>query len=311
MIVTLGTTPALQRTMRFQSLRVDSVNRAIAVHEHTAGKSNNAARVVHTMGKPCIATGFLGGSSGEFCRRELESAGIAQQFVEVQAKTRTCITLIDQTLHTATELVEESPAVTRDDAQNLLNQLDDLLKAAKVLILAGTLAPGCGEDFYARCTSAANTRNVPVILDAKGQALKLALKHNPFIVKPNRSELATTVGGEIESTADLQRAIRQIIDMGATWAVVSNGAAETIVSNGQEFRKIQSPTVNVISPIGSGDALAAGLAMALMDGKAVPEACISGVACGTANAMSEYSGYVNAGDVLRLQLQIKVEPLVY
>ncbi len=108
MIVTLGTTPALQRTMRFESLRVDSVNRAIAVHEHTAGKSNNAARVIHTMGTRCIATGFLGGRSGEFCRRELESAGIAHQFVEVQANTRTCITLIDQTQHTATELVEES-----------------------------------------------------------------------------------------------------------------------------------------------------------------------------------------------------------
>ncbi|HEX3357842.1 MAG TPA: 1-phosphofructokinase family hexose kinase [Tepidisphaeraceae bacterium] len=310
MIITLGTTPALQRTMRFESLRVDGVNRALNVHEHASGKSINVARVIHTMRKPCIATGFLGGKNGAFCQQEMESSGIEQSFVEVNANTRICTTLIDQTNHSATELVEEAAAITADDARNLLEHLQELLKRARVLVLAGTIAPGCGQDFYARCASLANSRNVPVILDAKGEALKVALEQKPFVVKPNQSELATTVGGVIKSIGDLQQAIREVVSMGASWVVVTNGAAETVVSNGREFWTVQTPKVPVINPIGSGDALAAGIAMGLTDRKSLPEACLDGIACGAANAMTEQAGHVRVDDVLRLRAQIKLQSSV-
>ena len=44
MIVCLGTTPALARTMEFDGLAVDAVNRATRVYEYAAGKAVNAAR---------------------------------------------------------------------------------------------------------------------------------------------------------------------------------------------------------------------------------------------------------------------------
>src|SRR5205807_5505365 len=96
MILTLGTTPALQRTTSFSHLTVNAVNRATDVREYASGKGVNVARVIHTMGEPCIATGFLGGDRGDFCRRGMDAAGIAHDFVTVAAPTRMCITLLDQ-----------------------------------------------------------------------------------------------------------------------------------------------------------------------------------------------------------------------
>src|SRR6185295_16934118 len=106
MIVCLGTTPALQRTMTFAELRLDEVNRASQVHVYASGKSINAARVAHLLGEKVVATGFVGGEIARFIRTDLDHAGIAHDFVDVTAVTRTCVTAIDQAHGSATELIE-------------------------------------------------------------------------------------------------------------------------------------------------------------------------------------------------------------
>ena len=209
MIVTLCTTPALQRTMTFGKLAIDSVNRATQVREYASGKGINVARVVHTLGQPCVATGFLGGDSGKLCRHDMDAVGIGHDFVTVATKTRMCITLIDQQNHTATELIEEAGPASASDAAKLLAKLDLLLQHAKVLVLSGTLAPGSGDDFYAPMpqTRAAQRTSGP-LSTPRVRLFKLALAEKPFIVKPNRSELSATVKRPIESDADLLDAMR-------------------------------------------------------------------------------------------------------
>ena len=54
--------------------------------------------------------------------------------------------------------------------------------------------------------------NVRVILDARGEPLKLALALHPFVVKPNRAELAETVGVSIDSDKALRDARRRLLD---------------------------------------------------------------------------------------------------
>ena len=101
--------------------------------------------------------------------------------------------------------------------------------------------------------------------------------------------------------------MREVVSKGAAWIVVTNGPAETIVSDGRSFWKLATPKVNVVNPIGSGDSFAAGLAVGLTDGKDVPEACVLGVACGAANAMTELAGQVRREDAEKLQAQVAIE----
>src|SRR5688572_14529013 len=111
MIVCLGTTPVLQRSMVFDRVTPDGVNRATAVYDYASGKSPNVARVLHTLGEDVIATGFAGGDRGAALLRDLDRAGIRNEFVLVDAPTRQCVTVIDRDSGTATELVEESAPV--------------------------------------------------------------------------------------------------------------------------------------------------------------------------------------------------------
>src|SRR5687768_1732895 len=119
MIVCLGTTPTMQRTMLFDRVQLDGVNRATEVREYASGKSVNVAKVLRTLGHDALATGFLGGARGELLRQHLERAGIRTAFVTVAAPTRLCTTVIDRATGQVTELVEEAARLEPADWQAL------------------------------------------------------------------------------------------------------------------------------------------------------------------------------------------------
>jgi len=300
MIICLGTTPTVQRTMTFERLTLDAVNRAKSVHEYASGKSVNAARVLHTLGDDVVATGFLGGERAGFFRSDLDRSGIRHDFVDVAAPTRLCTTVIDESAGTATELIEESHAVSHPDSLNLLDKLN---RSADLIVLSGTLAPGVDDDFYAKCIKP----GVRVVLDAVGEPLLRALPQRPFVIKPNQSEVARTL--KIDSTHNLRDGMRRLVDLGAQWVVVTRGREGTLITNGHAFWELNTPNVKVLSPIGSGDSFAGGLASALARGDDVPQACILAAACGSANAMTPYSGHVRLRDVEALSKAITLTPL--
>lgn len=308
MILCLGTTPTVQRSMTFARLQVDAVNRAVAVHESASGKSINAARVVNTLGEPVLATGFVGGDTGAFVRRDLDAIGIAHDFITVKPTTRVCVTAIDQAAGTATELIEESKPVEDAAWDALRVKLVELVPRAKVLVLSGTLTPGAPQTFYRECVEAAARSGVRTVLDATGEPLRLALSARPFIIKPNRSEVGRTLGVDVTSDDRFRDAIRRLLAGGPHWAIVTMGGDGAVISDGARFWRLRHPPVRVVSPIGSGDAFSAGLAVGIARGQEVPEAAMLGAGCGAANAMTPSAGHVHLADVERLVRAVTIQP---
>jgi tagatose 6-phosphate kinase len=307
MIIILGTTPAVQRSMTFDRVTTDAVNRTADVRQYASGKAVNAARVLRTLGRETLAMGFAGGPGGRFLLDDMTVAGISHDCIEVPPPTRTCVTVIDRSAGTATELVEESAEVPARLFDELIARFTKSVASAAGCLLAGSLPPNAPVDFYARCVAAAAGKFV--VLDAAGPPLFAALSAGPTVVKPNRRELAVTVGTALNSTDDFQRAIKTLIDHGPKWVVVTDGPHPTTVSDGRSFWTVSSPKIEVVSPIGSGDSFAAGLAEGLGRGWDVPEATRLAVACGAANAMTADAGHLEAEDVDRLLKQIRVDTM--
>jgi tagatose 6-phosphate kinase len=293
--------------MTFRRLTIDDVNRAVGSAQYASGKSVNAARVLHALGSEVLATGFLGGDTGKFMRADLDHSGIAHDFLEVNAPTRLCITLVDEQAGTATELIEEAGPVENKAYVKLLREMDANLWRAKALVLSGSLPPDAPTDFYADCVKRANDERVPVVLDARGQPLIAALPCKPFIVKPNRQELADTVGVAVDSDEALRAAMRKMTERGAQWVAVTLGKDGAMVSNGQDFWKIHTPVVKAVSAVGSGDSFAGGLAAGIAQREEVPQACALAAACGAANAMTLRAGHVDPAEVKKLLSDVRVE----
>ena len=222
-ILCIGTTPAAQRVMIFRKLTPDAVNRAATTLDGVAGKAINVAKILKALGAHPVATGFLGGERGEFLRAVMAEKQIESDFVTVRAPTRQCITVIDESAGTHTELVEESRPVTPADFKKFMAIVRWRIAGCRAVVMSGTIASGGPANLYYDCTRLAEDAGALSVVDAQGAALTGALKAKPALVKPNRPELAATVGRELKSEADVMRAMRELHERGAQRVIVTAG----------------------------------------------------------------------------------------
>jgi tagatose 6-phosphate kinase len=293
--------------MIFRSLVVDVVNRAAQTLDGFAGKSINVAKVLQEMGEQPLATGFLGGDRGEQLRQHFDERGIEHEFVTVRARTRQCITVIDEGAGTHTELVEESRAVEPGDFQKLLEIIRRRIGQARALIMSGTVAPGGSTALYRLCTELAHERGIPAVADAAGVPLVAALEARPSLVKPNRPELAATAGRVLPDDRAVMQAMRELGERGAERVVVTAGKDATLAYDGRTFWRIRPPAVTALNPIGSGDSFTAVLTLRMLRGDDLGECCRWGSAAGAANVLSWMAGELRKEDVEALAGKVSVE----
>ena len=284
MILVVGLSPAWQRTLEFHQLVPGKVNRADRVSETASGKGVNVARVAMEAGGDVRLLTVAGGQRGRQLVRSMRAQHLPASVVRVVAETRICQTLIAGGV--ATELVEEAGPLSRHEVSELLARFDRESRRAGLVVLTGTVPPGCGDDFYARLI---RRTNVPVLVDSQGRQLLKAIGARPFAVKINRDELG---------------AVPTLRQDAVEWLIVSDGGRDvTARHDGMEFR-VRPPRVKVINTIGCGDAMLAGIAVALSRGDPMSEAIRLGVACGAANALTPQPGQVRRADVKKLLRQL-------
>ena len=129
-------------------------------------------------------------------------------------------------------------------------------------------------------------------LDASGTGLISGIKAKPYLIKPNQQELEDIIGRTLPDEQSIVDAARAIIDQGVQWVYVSRGHKGAIaVSEKLAFAAYVNPMPGkIVSKIGCGDAMVAGLAVATLGGLDLNETLKSGVACGTANLFSREPG---------------------
>ena len=310
MILCLGTTPTMKRTMLFDRVEIDGVNRATEVREYASGKSVNVAKVLRTLGHNATATGFVGGARGVLLREHLDLAGIAHDFVEVSSATRLCTTVIDQTTGAVTELVQEPEPVEAEKWRVLEQKLEELLPRAETWVFSGSFAPGAPADFYTRWLAKFRRKNPQVIIDARGGPLREALGQPGVVAKCNREEFEDTVGDKLADEGALRRAMEKAAPQGGG-LVVTLGRDGAISYEMGRFWRVRVPPIRAVSAVGSGDAFAAGLASGRHKKLTIDpgEALRLAGACGAANAMTPDSGWVRPSDLGEILPKVAVEEL--
>ncbi len=306
MILVVGLSPAWQRTLEYERFVVGNVNRAKQITEIASGKGVNVVRVAQQLGAKARLLTVAGGRRGALLKKSLREHGIDARIIHVAAETRICQTLLAKGFAT-TELVEETGALTGNEVRDVLSRFEMEMQKAKLVVLTGAVPPGCGYGFYARLIQEAHRHDLPVLVDTQRTQLIDAVRRKPLLVKINQDELAVATGVRCDGTKQLRAAARRLAKLGAQWVVVTHGSDEvhvlqTLSANGWVFKP---PRVDVRNPIGSGDAMLAGIACGLNDGRSMLEAVRLGIACGTANAMTATPGCVRLGDVRTLLRRVR------
>jgi len=284
MILAAGLTPAWQQIAIVDSLGVGDVNRARRFVATASGKVINVGIALHSLDAPGRTLSFLGGVNGRAIREEFAASDIPARWVETATPTRVCTTILDDSNSGATELVENAAPVTEDELMAFLTAFAEEALQADSIVVSGSLPEGTPPDFHSRLLQSAAESGARFILDISGPALLRALEERPFLVKPNREELARSLGRDLSANADLRKAMTEMIDRGANWCVVTDGPAATHATDGSRFFEFQPPgNVPVVNPIGCGDCFAAGLAFGLDANRPMTDAVRLGIAAAAEN----------------------------
>jgi len=301
-IICCGFTPCVQRIIEFSCLEKDRVNRALRVTICIGGKGANTARMATQLGAAAELIGFAGGANGIRLEEMLNQESVSFRHVITEAETRICQTLVEVGNPGTTELVEEMPPLTPHDWSRMIALFESLNLSGAVVPLSGKLPVGAPVNAYAQLSKMVAEQGGKVILDAPGKPLLLALEHKPFIVKINEIELLETFGGD-----DLMTACREMLQRGAQSVLITRGSRTAFFVDKSRSLELFPPRIEAVNPVGSGDAVTAGMAVELSRGKDMSEAIITGMACGAANALNLLSGMLNLEDVERLRSAVRVE----
>lgn len=281
MIVTAGLTPAWQQVMVFDAFHYGEVNRAAEVTWLAQGKVINAGIGAHFLGGPSLTLSTLGGPALTPIDEELKQLGVPCRWIVTAAATRVCTTILDRQRGVTTELVENGRTLTSAELAAFRDAYAAEVAAADVAVITGSLPTGAPAGYYRELVA---QTPCAAVLDFRGPGLWDSLDLRPLVVKPNREELSHTVGRPLDDDAALLAAMRELNQRGAQWAVITQGAGPVWITSATETYRVQPLRVDpVVNPIGSGDAMAAGIAWAVRAGRTVPEAVRFGAAAAAEN----------------------------
>jgi len=284
MIYTLTLNPAVDRELTVTAVEFDAVLRASESRVDYGGKGFNVSRLLKSLGAASTAVGFLGGRSGELLQHGLQDLGIGTDFVWVSGETRTNISIVTESHDHYIKVNEKGPQVGQASQDELLAKIDAITRPGDWWVLAGSLPPGVGDDFYARIVQVLNRHEARAVLDSTSESLRLGCAEHPFLVKPNGEEAGALTGLPMSTTAEIARAAAEIRLMGAQNVVISMGKAGALLQTGQGTWLVRSPVVQEKNPIGAGDSMVGGLVWALTENFPLQEALGWGVASGAATA---------------------------
>jgi 1-phosphofructokinase family hexose kinase len=302
MLLIITPNPALDRTMVFPGLRLGAVQRTDDVVVAAGGKGLNVARAARTLGQDARVCAPLGGLTGELVARLAESEGLTGRWSRHAAgETRTCILLVDPEGGDATALNESGPVLAADDWEAFRAAALSASVGARLCLVSGSLPRGVAPEKLGGLLGDLAAAGRRAIIDTSGAALTAALAARPYGVKVNGAELAAALGREeVTDIADAATALAELRARGIDLAVVSLGARGAVAADHTGSWWACPPPIRLVSTVGCGDSLLAGMATGLLRGLLLPEALRLGVACGSADALTIGGGRLDLADVERL-----------
>jgi tagatose 6-phosphate kinase len=310
-LVFVAANASIDRLYEVDLLAVGSIHRPTAVVPRPGGKGLNAARAAAALGARVTAVGIVGGRSGDWIVERLAEIGVEASMLRSAGETRTCISILDRSTGSLTELyergVEIEPAAWEALEVIVARELDRGDVGA--LAFSGSLPPGAPTDGYARIARLARARSVPVLADTYGPALADVLAERPAVVKVNAAEVGEAAGLSVVDAGSAVVAARVLRDRGAVAVVVTLGTAGAVAVSAAGEARLELPDVRGAYPVGSGDAFLAGLATALVGGAPLIDAARLGMAAGIANALLPGAGELDRTTAERLVGLVVVTPL--
>lgn len=297
----------LDRIVVVRGFAPGRVHRAESAEELASGKGLNVARAARALGLQVGVVGIVGdGPAAHSILRGARDHGVRLHAIRVSGPVRVCTLIIDPGQE-ETVINEPGPPVPARDVERLRRRIRNALGEAQAVVLAGSLPPGVPPSLYAQVIRQAP--EIPAILDAAGEALRLGLAARPFLVKVNHLELQEVLARPLQTVEEIGRAAGEILESAGGGVLITLGAQGALLCTAEGRWQITPPEVHRVSTIGAGDSLTAGLVTGVLRGLPLLEAVRLGMAAAAADVATLLPGTIDRATVERLVAQVGVQAL--
>lgn len=256
--VTVTLNPALDLTGSVDTLNVGSVSLVNQGSLHAAGKGVNVAKVLSELGAKVTVTGFLGRNNEEAFCQLFSEMGATDRFIRVDGATRINVKLVE-TSGQVSDINFPGVPVDQDAIDAFEKTLMELAQDHEYFVIAGSLPQGVSPELCASWVQRLHDLGKKVLFDSSRDALKAGINAQPWLIKPNDEELSQLFDAELTSRDQCRLAGQALGEKGIENIVVSLGADGVMWLNNGEWIHAQPPRMQVVSTVGAGDTLVAGL----------------------------------------------------
>ena len=316
MIYTVTFNPSLDYIVSVPEFKPGRTNRTQEEILTAGGKGINVSLVLTALGVPNTALGFTAGFVGEEIRRQLREREICCDFLTLpEGCSRINVKLKNLE---GTEINGRGPSIDEASLSILKGKIAHL-SDHDILVLSGSIPSGMSKNLYAELMKLLPER-VKVVVDAAGETLLHTLPQHPFLIKPNRDELAELLtgkpgisqaapevlqlspeglqtapgkhreaGGDSEGLRCMARRLQKLGARNVLISMAGDGAA--LLDENGGWHQHPAPEGTLVNGVGAGDSMVAGfLAGYLQAGsseEAFQKAFLMGLAAGSASAYQE------------------------
>jgi len=254
-VATITLNAAYDLVGRLPRIEIGEVNTVETLGLFPAGKGINVAKVLKDLRVDVAVGGFLGEDNvGDF-ETLFKKQGLEDKFHRVAGKTRINVK-ITETEADVTDLNFLGYQITPEAWQQFT--ADSLAYCQN--FDSGSLPRGVSPELFADWLNQLHQAGVKVVLDSSNAALTAGLKAYPWLVKPNHRELEAWIGHPLNSLDEIIAAAKKLKAEGIANVIISMGANGSLWLSDQAVIQAQPPKCeNVVSTVGAGDSMVAGL----------------------------------------------------
>ncbi|MDZ7361693.1 MAG: 1-phosphofructokinase family hexose kinase [candidate division KSB1 bacterium] len=308
MILTITPNPMLDKTLEVPAFAPGLTHRAQRVVTIGSGKGINVSRALLQLGEKTLASGFLGGYTGEQVRKLLDEEKLPHDFIETAGFTRIGFTIFDIKRNDYTAVFEPGPKLRAEEVDRLVKKVNQLLPRCKALALCGSMPDAGFDDLYFRLIQTAHEKNVPVFLDSYHEPLRQGLAARPDFLKPNRDEALQTFGIDSREPGGMKTLLGQLATTGAQWIFLTDGERDVGVYAQSRCYLATPPPIKPVNTLGSGDAMAAAFLFGWLRKMATEDLIRFTIAAGAVNAEAFMPGFADLKRIQNMAKRVLLEP---
>lgn len=299
-ICTLTLNPTIDVAYEVDRLFHTRKMRTSAEFYSPGGGGINVARVFVRLGGLARIYYASGGATGPALDGLLDQHLLVRKRIPIAGTTRVSFAMLERASGKEHRFVPDGPSFTTAEWQACL---DEMLHAqCQFMVASGSLPPGVPDDFYARLIDIMAERNIPVVLDSSGAALRSAVDRGGlFLIKPSIGEMRQVVGRDLNDLEAIACAAMDLVSSGRSrYVVVTMGHEGALLATPAGSHHLPAVDVPANSSVGAGDSFLAAMIFALTCEWTVENAFRFGIAAGAAAVLNPGHDLAHPAEIQRL-----------